>query len=577
MPHAKLKLIVPVLLAPIANAQCPVSFAPAATYPVGGNPRTLAAGDLNADGIADLAVANNTGNRDGSVSLLMGVGDGSFEATTSLATGRGPVGLAIGDLDRDGRPDIVVTNSAAHSIQAYLNTSAGGGPATFSSPYGWNSAGYFPHSLAIADFNSDGWDDLAITNNGGVWTQGANVAVFLSTTNGAGSISFAPATTYAAGELPNFAAAADLNGDGNRDLAVANGAAPNLSLLFGSGAGGFGPATPLPVGDLQFTVQIADLNADGIPDLAVPTQSRAVALSNDGTGGFGTSGLYPVGIYPRMLAIGDLNGDGAPDLATANSISSDVSVLLNTGSGSFGAATNFPVGSYPIFMAMADFNGDGTTDLAVSNNYENSVSILLNTSPCQLDHDSDGLSDVDEIAIGTDPHNPDTDGDDLFDGTEVGMAAGSGCPNPLNADSDADTLPDGFEVALGTMPCSTDSDGDLVPDQIDPDPTVPAGTQGVLEQILRAMADGVEGLGLDLFDARIDNARMGHRNATANKLRAAANAVAAGNLMGAIDALESLLQKLDGDPNPPDWMLEGPEKAAIRYDIGLVIVIIQQL
>jgi hypothetical protein len=177
---------------------------------------------------------------------------------------------------------------------------------------------------------------------------------------------------------------------------------------------------------------------------------------------------------------------------------------LNTGAGSFGSAVNFSAGDYPLFIAMADFNDDGRTDLAVVNKLSNSVSILLNTSPCNLDSDRDGLADVDEIAIGTDPHNPDSDGDDLFDGTEVGMASGSGCPNPLNADSDGDTLPDGFEVALGTMPCSTDSDGDLVPDQIDPDPTVPAGTQGVLEQILRAMAESVGG-------ARAQPVRRTHR------------------------------------------------------------------
>jgi hypothetical protein len=190
------------------------------------------------------------------------------------------------------------------------------------------------------------------------------------------------------------------------------------------------------------------------------------------------------------------------------------------------------------------------------------------------DFDDDGLTDDDEDLFGTDLFDPDTDGDGLLDGTEVLVADGGGCPDPLNPDSDGDTLADGAEVDAGTNPCSADTDGDTIPDNIDPLPTNPEGTEGVIEAHLRTLCDFVGGLPLENFTAPNNNAAKGRRNAICNKLNAAANAVAAGDYQSAHDQLNSLLEKLDDQPPPPDWMEPGPEKDTVRGDIEEMALLI---
>jgi len=191
----------------------------------------------------------------------------------------------------------------------------------------------------------------------------------------------------------------------------------------------------------------------------------------------------------------------------------------------------------------------------------------------QLDSDGDGLSDDDELNIyGTDPEDPDTDDDGLWDGTEVEMAAGSGCPDPLNPDSDGDTLLDGAEVALGTNPCVADSDGDGIPDNIDPYPLNPEGTEGYIEEELRSEADFILTIDLNLFTGPNNNANKGRRGSLSNRANAAANQVANANYQEAVDILFSLLDRVDGVEPPKDWMLDSsPERVALEIDLMVMI------
>jgi hypothetical protein len=203
------------------------------------------------------------------------------------------------------------------------------------------------------------------------------------------------------------------------------------------------------------------------------------------------------------------------------------------------------------------------------------------------DSDGDGLSDADEAVAGTDPLNPDTDGDGLLDGTEVNTAVG-GCPDPLEADSDGDTISDGDEVATGTNPCSADTDGDGIPDDIDPFPTDPEGTSGFVEDESRILAADLLALDLSLLNGPNDNANKGRRNAlanrateAANKIAAAADAAAAGDdplhdqlIQEAIDELTSLLEKIDGQTPPPDWIDESTEKTALEVQVRLLIILL---
>ncbi|QYZ66150.1 MAG: hypothetical protein HPY30_09200 [Gammaproteobacteria bacterium (ex Lamellibrachia satsuma)] len=179
------------------------------------------------------------------------------------------------------------------------------------------------------------------------------------------------------------------------------------------------------------------------------------------------------------------------------------------------------------------------------------------------DADGDGLGDGMELLLGTDPNNADSDGDGLLDGTEVDPATGT---DPLNPDSDGDGVSDGDEVnGLGTNPNNPDSDG--VDDAVDPLPNDPGVTSGYTEDWLRMISADALAYDLSVIDAKNNNAAKGRRNALSNKLNSAANAISAGNYEDAIDSLTSLLQKLDDDNNPKDWMLPTPEKTQLRSDV----------
>lgn len=192
-----------------------------------------------------------------------------------------------------------------------------------------------------------------------------------------------------------------------------------------------------------------------------------------------------------------------------------------------------------------------------------------------VDSDGDGLTDAEEALLGTNPNLADTDNDGLDDGTEVDVADGSGCPDPLNPDSDGDNLLDGFEVFLGTNPCNADTDGDGIQDDIDPSTLDPGVPGDEIELELRDVALIVDAIAIGLIDAPNTNSAEGRRNAMSNKLNTAANAVANGDFAGAIDELLSLLAKLDGDPQPKDWMTASDTRDALVLEIELLILILE--
>ena len=232
------------------------------------------------------------------------------------------------------------------------------------------AVGTTPLSVAIGDLNGDGKPDLAVAN----YASG-NVSILL----GDGTGAFGAATNVTAGTGAHSVAIGDLDGDGKPDLAVANYLNNNVSILLGDGTGAFGATTNFTAGFRPVSVAIGDLNGDGTPDLAVAnhSSSNVSILLGDGTGDFGAATNVVVGTTPVSVAIGDLNGDGAPDLAVANLNSHNVSILLGDGTGAFGAATNVTAGVNPRWVAIGDLNGDGQPDLAVANISGNNVSILL--------------------------------------------------------------------------------------------------------------------------------------------------------------------------------------------------------
>jgi len=178
-------------------------------------------------------------------------------------------------------------------------------------------------------------------------------------------------------------AVADLDGDGAPDLATANVASDDVSVLLGNGDGTFRDQQRFAAGNGPYSVAVADLDSDGTPDLATANSGShdvSVVLGN-GDGTFRAQQRFAAGNGPYSVAVADLDADGAPDLATANYTSDDVSVLLGNGDGTFRAQQRFAAGNGPYSVAVADLDSDGAPDLATANYGTDDVSVLLHQPP----------------------------------------------------------------------------------------------------------------------------------------------------------------------------------------------------
>lgn len=357
------------------------------------SPRSVSMGDLNGDGKLDLATANITSN---TVSVLLnttapGAATASFAAKQDFATGVAPASVTVGDLNRDGKLDLIVANVNANNVSVLLNTTApGAATPSFAAKQDF-ATDDGPVSVTVGDLNGDGKLDLVVAN------LISTVSVLFNTTPpGAPATTFAARHDFPTGDGPRFVSASDLNGDGKLDLAVANFSSGTVSVLLnttfpGADAPSFAALHDFPTGIRPISVSIGDLNGDGKLDLAVAnfvSNTVAVLLNNTAPGAaipsFAVKQDFATNSNPASITVGDLNGDGKLDLTVANSHSDNVSVLLNTtapgaDTPSFATKQDFDTGDSPISVAMSDLNGDGKPDLAVANLDSDTVSLLLNT------------------------------------------------------------------------------------------------------------------------------------------------------------------------------------------------------
>src|SRR5271157_1132232 len=389
---------------------------PAVNYAVGGNPTWIAVADFNGDGKLDLAVASNgaTGNP-GGIFILLGKGDGTFAAAVNVAPGF-QIAVAVGDLNGDGKPDLVAGGTGlvvllgkgdgtfgaptsviaqvgppftlgdfngdgkldiltAYSTLGAIVVLPGNGAGGFGNPITTGSPGLAGTEVYVTakDFNGDGRLDVvtAETNTVSVWL-------------GNGDGTFKTPTSYPVASGPASIAVADFNGDAKPDLVVVGGSgtAPAISILLGKGDGKFQTAVNyVPTGHAMLSVAVADFNGDGKLDLALTSQLQDVPagvwiVTGNGDGTF-QSLTYATGTGPQTAAFGDFNGDGKLDMAVANDGSNNVSVFLGNGDGTFRPAVNYPAGSGATAVAVGDFNGDGKLDLVVANVGAGTFSLLL--------------------------------------------------------------------------------------------------------------------------------------------------------------------------------------------------------
>lgn len=285
-------------------------------------PSALASGDFNGDGDLDLAVTLLGPDQ---VAVLLGNGDGTFGAADRYDVGDSPVDIAVGDFNGDGNLDLITANREDDNMSLLPGMGGGlfaaaGAVSAFDSVLTVRPQ---PEGVAVADFDDDGNDDIAVTRS-------FSTAVGLGVRLGLGDLTnFADIVTFETGNDPRAVVTADLSGDGVLDLVVTNNDSRDVTVLIG------------------------------------------------GAGTFTSLGEFSTGTAPEALAVGDMDDDGDLDVVTANREGDDISVLLNDGSGMLGAATNTSTGNAPVGVAVADLNGDGMLDIVTANQEGDSLTVLL--------------------------------------------------------------------------------------------------------------------------------------------------------------------------------------------------------
>ncbi|MGE7417525.1 FG-GAP-like repeat-containing protein [Methylobacterium tarhaniae] len=227
------------------------TFKAKTNFTTGAQPFGIALGDVNGDGKLDLVTAN-FGSGANSASVLLGNGNGTFKPRTDLATGPSPASITLADVDGDHKLDIVTANygSGASSASVLL----GNGDGTFK-PRTDFATGNQPNSVTLGDVNGDGRLDLVTANYGS-----NNASVLLG--NGDGT--FKARTDFTTGSLPTSVALADADGDGKLDLVTANygSGASSASVLLGNGDGTFKARTDFTTGSFPASITLGDVDGD---------------------------------------------------------------------------------------------------------------------------------------------------------------------------------------------------------------------------------------------------------------------------------------------------------------------------
>ena len=343
------------------------------TFATGAQPIAVAVGDFNGDGKMDVAVANQGGKN---VSVLLGTGDGHFLPAVNYPSPTGASTIAVADVNGDSKLDVMVASgsNAGHQVNVLMGNGDGTFQAAVSYALPENAFG-----IVAADFNGDGKPDLAVAG----WS-GTGAGVMILQNKGDGT--FRTAVNVTTGFRAQAVATGDFDNDGNLDLIVANSSGTSASLLLGRGDGTFQAAISVAAGPSQNGIAVGDFNGDGNLDFAVSGQNGnpyvEVVLGN-GDSTFQAGVSYTTGTNSAnalelvSVTSADLNGDGKRELIATNNQNDDIGVLFGKGDGTFKTVVNYRAGRGPGQIATGDFNGDSIPDLLIADTDEAKISVLL--------------------------------------------------------------------------------------------------------------------------------------------------------------------------------------------------------
>ncbi len=374
-------------------------YRPRTDFTTGALPYGLATGDLDGDGKSEIVTANYNDN---TVSVLYNntggqINGSSFSTRINFAVGTNPYAVAIGDVDGDGKPDLVVANYGASTVSVLRNMTAGGGisPGSFAPKVDFSVGNFtYPIAVAIGDIDGDGKPEVLAANS-----LANNLAV-LRNTSTPGSItaaSFAPLVDFATGASPHSVAIGDIDGDYRPDVVTANQQAGTVSVLRNTAVSGsidassLAPKMDFAAGSDPYSVAIGVQHDNVKPDLLIANHGGSgngtvTALQNTslpGTVSFnGAQPLLSNSNMPFAAIFADVNGDGEPDVVQVNSATSRLSILAHKysfggqlQSGLFDSPVEFTTGGYPVAVAVGDLDGDGQAE-AITANAAGTVSVF---------------------------------------------------------------------------------------------------------------------------------------------------------------------------------------------------------
>jgi hypothetical protein len=306
-----------------------MSFAPRVDFTTGWEPHSISIGDVDGDGKPDVAMANLNSQQVSVLRNTSSIGAVSFATKVDFMAGYEPISVSIRDLDGDGKPDLAVINKHffTSSLGILRNTSTLG-TVSFAARVDFATV-VQPRGVSIGDIDGNGKPDVVVGNQGG-----NSVSVFRNTST-SGTISLATKVDFATGLEPYSVSIGDIDGDGKSDLAVTNSKGNNVSVFRNTSTPGnvsFAAKVDFITGTGPFSVSIADIDGDGKPDLAIAniysyTVSVLRNTSTSGSVSFSAKVDYATDINPNSVTIGDLDCDGKPDLVATTGYNSTVSII----------------------------------------------------------------------------------------------------------------------------------------------------------------------------------------------------------------------------------------------------------